>query len=634
MVRNKKINRYAGLFLLSITFLFSACNTYNTSGTALYVSSSDFLSSVDTLLTVGVVENDWNERMSPKENIGRTIDTTYIIKTKIIGNRQANRKIALDTAANISIAGQHKTVFVSDSAILKINRIDSNIDKILHPTPDMPHIVIKDTLITKETSLAIGRDTLNVTPISLLGQNGNQHQQNVEEMIKGDTKQNVGKVLPVDSIDTLNKKISEINIKNALIQQKISNREIAVKDSMTAVMIQKLMLDSLRISSKKDIEVNSISQKLLFQNDSILFLNKQIENVKTQKSLLEQEIAVIKTNQQDSLIKIAEKKIALDTLHSMLVKDNTISSLSRKILIKSDTVNLLHQQLNNLNNENKLLKESIAANGIKQKDTGAKTTAQAIQLQSQVNNLVQQNEQLKTSITNIKKEIDNNRTADSRQQAQVLTDISKNIDKLIAAANQSRTTVAAEPAKIIVSPVNTIIKETITRDTIINTVVKTDTIVKTKLIENESLKMNVSELQDSVSRLQTLVELKNKALTSVEGKIIEQGNRQVDTVKITAYYAAGKIYASNEGLVLKDLHSKIGNRKIDKITLIGYTDSSGSPSLNLKLSNQRVVRLIDKLIQLGYDRDIIFLQFFGSRYASDKIIENERRVEIVTETAK
>ncbi len=232
------------------------------------------------------------------------------------------------------------------------------------------------------------------------------------------------------------------------------------------------------------------------------------------------------------------------------------------------------------------------------------------QLQAKINELTNQNSQLRSTLYGIQNTIDGHRiSSEQTSQAsneQKIAEISSRLDAITNLLTANATNQAEG------------------RDTVIQ-----KTIINTKLVENPNLIAEIANLQDSIVQLQSYIYLKDKAFDSLEGKLIAP--KRNDSILFTAYYNPGKTISTKEKAILDELNQKIVDRRIMKVSLISYTDSSGSPDLNLRLSNQRVVRWIDELVKNGIPRKLIFMQYFGAEYASKEVIANERRVEIIVE---
>ncbi len=104
----------------------------------------------------------------------------------------------------------------------------------------------------------------------------------------------------------------------------------------------------------------------------------------------------------------------------------------------------------------------------------------------------------------------------------------------------------------------------------------------------------------------------------------------VGGLKIIAYYSISEVQPLNSKEVFEALDNlEKNNKKVVKIHISGYTDRQGRTEVNKKLSQNRVLLLKDYLVRNNIDEKMIFMQYFGQKYASQEINPKERRVEIV-----
>ena len=100
-----------------------------------------------------------------------------------------------------------------------------------------------------------------------------------------------------------------------------------------------------------------------------------------------------------------------------------------------------------------------------------------------------------------------------------------------------------------------------------------------------------------------------------------------DTVIL--FYRSGSAEAVNKEDVFRHIEDITAEKNPVAIILKGYTDRSGSSEVNRVITTQRLNLIRQALARMGIDDTIIFTQNFGSQYASETIINEERRVEIV-----
>lgn len=100
-----------------------------------------------------------------------------------------------------------------------------------------------------------------------------------------------------------------------------------------------------------------------------------------------------------------------------------------------------------------------------------------------------------------------------------------------------------------------------------------------------------------------------------------------DTTLIIAYYELGKIKPFEEEVILRQLKELCRKKNVMKITLSGYTDSSGNERINKEITNRRLNYFLEK-INSWVTKDKVYFHNFGDAFASEKIVSEERKVEI------
>lgn len=87
-----------------------------------------------------------------------------------------------------------------------------------------------------------------------------------------------------------------------------------------------------------------------------------------------------------------------------------------------------------------------------------------------------------------------------------------------------------------------------------------------------------------------------------------------------------------EQIMLDDLVDYLSTISYSKISLIGYSDKTGIPEKNTKLSEHRAKTISDYLLAKGINSSLLFTQSFGGTDAFDKDnLGLNRRVEIIIE---
>lgn len=164
--------------------------------------------------------------------------------------------------------------------------------------------------------------------------------------------------------------------------------------------------------------------------------------------------------------------------------------------------------------------------------------------------------------------------------------------------------------------------------------VKRDSVIIEK-VAGESSSDSIRELHDTLLLLKTRVlslegqNQQGKDTTALVNRIeIDAPFKETtDTTLIVAYYERGGIKPLEEETVLKQIKDLSNTKNVMKITLSGYTDSSGSEKVNKEITTKRLNYLSEK-INLWISKEEIFFQNFGDVFASDKMISDERRIEI------
>lgn len=101
-----------------------------------------------------------------------------------------------------------------------------------------------------------------------------------------------------------------------------------------------------------------------------------------------------------------------------------------------------------------------------------------------------------------------------------------------------------------------------------------------------------------------------------------------DSVLVVAYYDMGKIVARNGDKITEELRAIIQKNNLSKVLIAAHTDISGSASGNRIISDKRIEIFRKELIGMGVNAKDIYTQSWGSNFASETIVDSERRVEI------
>lgn len=103
---------------------------------------------------------------------------------------------------------------------------------------------------------------------------------------------------------------------------------------------------------------------------------------------------------------------------------------------------------------------------------------------------------------------------------------------------------------------------------------------------------------------------------------------QTKSIELVAYYNRGAMVARNQAKIIEAILSATKENAVDRIKLSSHTDRSGNADVNLEFSRRRLEIFHKALTDKGIDDTLIFSQHFGSRFASQEVVEEERRIEV------
>ncbi len=140
------------------------------------------------------------------------------------------------------------------------------------------------------------------------------------------------------------------------------------------------------------------------------------------------------------------------------------------------------------------------------------------------------------------------------------------------------------------------------------------------------LQDSVLYLQDSIAKLQRLVESGNKG--NHDSIIYISDKAEVsDTSVYIAFYRINKIIADNHNAILQAIE-KLDIAKIEFIRISGFSDISGGYAINKRITDKRITQFIKALERIGVNEQIIFLQNFAQKYASKTVRDSDRKLVI------
>ena len=146
------------------------------------------------------------------------------------------------------------------------------------------------------------------------------------------------------------------------------------------------------------------------------------------------------------------------------------------------------------------------------------------------------------------------------------------------------------------------------------------------------LKLEKSK-EEILSKLNQLIALNasEKIVLAPKVEVPKTTVKQPIDKEVIFYFANNTLIPKNENELIEEIINVIRESDKYQIYLSGYTDLSGSPTLNLNLSKKRVSRIQQELVRNGIDAKNIFVQHFGSKYAVSGNPDSQRKVECVIE---
>lgn len=108
---------------------------------------------------------------------------------------------------------------------------------------------------------------------------------------------------------------------------------------------------------------------------------------------------------------------------------------------------------------------------------------------------------------------------------------------------------------------------------------------------------------------------------------IEAGDLDSDTIDFVVYYKLGATIPMASKETIERIKEVYNGQPVRKVILSGYTDSSGSSSVNRRITNKRLDYFVSELRSF-IPSGKLFTQNFGDEFTSDTVVEAERRLEI------
>lgn len=148
----------------------------------------------------------------------------------------------------------------------------------------------------------------------------------------------------------------------------------------------------------------------------------------------------------------------------------------------------------------------------------------------------------------------------------------------------------------------------------VDTADETEALLNAKNDKIKLLQQQVLDLQSQTSSAPDTVYIQENQIIS-----------NYDSIKIVAFYKIGEVKPITEDSIFIHLKKINANRNIEKVIISGYTDISGNEAINKAITNKRLNYFVQKTEQI-FPIEKIFLRNFADRFASDKVVESERKL--------
>lgn len=383
---------------------------------------------------------------------------------------------------------------------------------------------------------------------------------------------------------------------NMLLNKVREIQEYADQKADTIYFTKKTASNFKADSIKTAIEINA---KLQSKNDTILTLRKRVNQLQNSGITRRDTVYIVKA---PSVTSVSESQ-QTDRITQQLLK------------AKDDQIQILQNRLNEM---------QAAANKTSQQPQTATTQQQAKPMVSQPDYSTQQmiiakDNQIKIlqdQLNKLKSKIDTTpeptkNTIDSAESKSL-----KNTQD-----DHSALQLYKEQNDTILFLINKLSNQQLQAQ-------KADTVyINNDLIERQTEKeIIVRQNQPNLKLLQDTIQMLKSRLLAIDEKDINKVAK-TDTTLLIAYYLLGDIKPIDEDKLVQQITDLCRSKSVTKITLSGFTDSSGDKYINKEITNQRLNYLF-KIISPLVAKDRVFFQNFGDVFASDIIVKDERRVEI------
>lgn len=441
------------------------------------------------------------------------------------------------------------------------------VDPIMDRVKDTTSVYLTDTSIVDEQKMLVHKQAVE-EPLVISSDSNFQYE--IKKMLLAIT----------DSIQQLNKQI--------FVLQNASKSD-------TVLRVNKIYNKQISDSIYSDFDCEKLLQS---NNDIIALLNLQMAELKKN------------ANQKVDTIYINNERNSLSN-------DTKTSPLLRS---KNDSIYLLRNQLLELKNKDSQKTEIVYVFKDPEKTSdkqnqGSETTIQKLLqvkddtiqlLQSQLLH-IQLHQSQKDSILFLQSQLQNQKLQQAQKDSIQL--LQSRLQKFQLQNPQIDTVYIEKEFKELQASKNLLIKQ---KDADYQVLQDSLALYKSRLLNLEK------EIQSGMDTMALLRMKEKKVLKTVP----------TDTSLLVAFYGLGSIKPLYEDSLINMLKQSIKDDQISKITISGYTDTSGSEKINKEITNKRINYMMEILSQ-WIAIENIYVQNFGKTFSSDvKDSEQQRRLEL------
>lgn len=429
-----------------------------------------------------------------------------------------------------------------------------------------------------------------------------------------------GSLRPAEEVQPMYSMQNEIELKQ-LIQVKsdtiamlrnqmtVLNKSAGLKAADTVYITKEIVMELKGDSLQAD---NETTQLLRTKNDSIAFLRKQVHELQNNVSITTDTVYVFKET---------AKLPGEDSRQTDLMTFQLIKAKDEQIQMLQNQVNAMQTAAATTSYQTQVTREPVQTELL----GSQKTDHLTLQLLQAKNDTILF---LRTQLSNMRLQSPAEDTVSLENE---VPDMQPAKDTVIV-ENEG---IDMQPAKDTVSVENEGFGIQAAKDTLIVVNVGKDIQPTEEIVSEQETSDLLQASQDTVLLLRIpVLSMKEQIIPGMDtANHAVQNKNDVpslaikDTILLVAYYEQGKIKPLEEELILKQIEELCSNTDVTKIELSGYTDSSGNELVNKEITNTRLNYLLENIIPwIGKEK--VFFQNFGDAYASDRVVTEERKIEI------